>query len=243
MTDQERTSVKVDLALDGGKVIMTPLDEAAKAIFAAILADTPDCRTWLYNGVSYEGTTREAISSLSYGCGGEQRQVTDHHPKGGSMTYTKYFGPYDLRFDLTAATDLDAVDILREFGYFGTRVVVSDTSTPDKITLTSVISCARCGKTEEVSGGFFEWRVCDACATVCEHTYEDGVVQAGGHIAYRPFCQTCGRVKPSDVTPASAFEDALHVVQNTGVTLVVTDTDGQGYTLGPAPKKRLRRWR
>lgn len=98
----------------------------------------------------------------------------------------------------TTVEDKYIVNGIRNCLFFGSPklVLVKIGSEEDPVLIFATAACKICGK--RIADRLeCEWRVCDACANKCEHTYEIGLLVGGdAGLSAGRYCTKCGRANP-----------------------------------------------
>lgn len=219
--DEEYTTVKVELEMDGQSVRLTPADDVARQTMRVIVEHAPDSLYWHFQGVSRNEDGD--IVKARFACGG-----TRYERRGGNSTTIDYRGSVKVAFDLSE-TDRIAAHTMRNFGYYS-GVVVDSSATEDLFILNPAQGCKLCGGSlgRRIE---LEWQVCADCAAKCEHVFVEGVGQANGHLAYLPFCEKCGRGDPEWKPNDDPMFDMLNVVANGGVAVLILENPDGTFTL------------
>jgi hypothetical protein len=214
--EDARNTVKVDVVMEDGFIVLTPLNSEGKEILQQIL-DAGSARSeWHFQGTHYKTPgVKDRIIAVDYACGGEQYK----RRKGNSIRFD-YKGAIKVHFDLADVADEDALHAMRNFGYFTGSLVVQTGATADKVRLGASNLCKECGG-QLVKFIELDWKVCDSCAEKCKHDYEEGVGHAGGRLAYLPFCKKCGRGDPNWQPSDDPAEDMLRTVTEGGIDMLI----------------------
>lgn len=214
--EDARSTVKVDVVMEDGIIVLTPLNSEGKEILQQILDAGPAKSEWHFQGTHYKTPgVKDRIVGVNYACGGEQYMRRD-----GNVRSFDYKDAIKVHFDLTDSSDDDALYAMRNFGYYSGGLVILTDSTADRLRLGSPKSCKVCSG-QLVHSIELEWKVCDSCSETCDHEYEEGVGQANGHLAYLPFCTKCGRGDPNWKASEKPMEDIARTITEGGLDMVV----------------------
>jgi hypothetical protein len=213
--------IKVRVAMSENCLLVEPIDDNGAEVLQQVIDGMPDTQEWHFNGATYlTPRTKDLLVGVRYWCGGEMRRQQE-----GNVTRTVYDGAVRVYFDLTEVEDQKSRYSMLYYGYFAGVSMDAD-STAHQLQLRPAKVCKIChGQLSRFME--LEWKVCDTCATICNHDYVEGVGQAGGHIAYLPFCQKCGRGDPNWKPSEDPREDMLKTVSEGGLhMLVLAHPDG-----------------
>lgn len=214
--ENARITLKVDVVMDNGAVILIPLASEGEEVLQEILNAGPSKAEWHFQGTRYKTPgVKDRIVGVSYACGGE-----GYWRKDGNVTFKDYKDAIKIHFDLSEVKDEDALYAMRDFGYFTGGLMIQGDSSSKQMRLGSRASCKEC-EGQLLSHVELDWKICDSCSERCEHEYEEGVGQANGHLAYLPFCTKCGRGDPNWQPSENPAEDILKTVSEGGVDVLI----------------------
>jgi hypothetical protein len=160
---------------DEGLIILSGTNEEEEAILRALSLKEPGFI------LKYDGRSgAEANSPLT-------ERILLHFSLGGQK----------VTIQATNNEDENHVRSMRNAIYFGSAGlnVRSHHKDGTKIHLNVCVNFCKHCKAPLVGMLESEWRVCEACVALCEHTYKQGPVHGGkaGVMSHGTFCNKCGR--------------------------------------------------
>lgn len=198
---EEFTVISVDLRKVGNTVVLKPCDDIASAMLERVLDKAPESLKAHSNGLSVNNNRDLIITGAYLSFGGEYYPRTE-----GNWTTADYAGAIKVYLNLSGASDRTSVSMLRGLMWYGLEVDPS--STVENFQLVMQGTCKICGnKLNELLEA--EWSVCDACASICNHDYTEGLGMANRSLARMTFCKVCGRSHPDWKPSEDQVKDAL----------------------------------
>ena len=141
-----------------------------------------------------------------------------------TVTQDVHIGGVELALRGSTEEDKHEVNFIRDTCYFGSGglIFISETEVDGKkAIITTAMRCKYCDA-GMIHYGACEWRICDACAAKCEHSYVCGAIHGSMDIGVGEFCNKCGRGKPKaeGEREKSQLEHHLAVEAELGITIL-----------------------